>query len=157
MIYFLLSLLLIIFIREIINYKDEPIIVDPLIDVTERKIAKKIALIQEYYIEYHIGEERMKDKEWMDINGKGHDVPIWRKNQIICNPTTQEGFRFLNLMESYFADFNKLKRTVTNEPRNLALNPNYLVELQKLNEDADKLFPEVFISIKRDEKLNELI
>lgn len=156
MIYFLLILLPIILIREIINYREPQYHIDPLIDVTERKIANKIVLIQQYYIEHYIGEERMKDIEWMNENGGGRqgrssEPPVWRQYQIVNNPTTQEGLDFRMLMINYSSTFSDLRRDSDK------LNPNYLSQLQKLNEEADKLFPKVFISIKRDEKLNELI
>jgi len=160
MIYFLLLLLTIIFIYEIINYNrvNEPV-VDPLVYLTEGEITHKIRLIHEYYVEQYIGEERMKDTEWMTKNSRSdYGVPTWRLHMILNNPPTSEGLDFNTRSRNYSNRFDDLKKRFRiNDGVYNMTNPNYLIELQKLNEEADKLFPKVFISIKRDEKLNKLI
>src|ERR1035437_8935239 len=118
--------------------------VDPIIDILKEEIRVNIRLMSEYYIMHFIGPERQ-----FENNVK---IPTWRWFKICNSPGTPEGDRFNAGLTNYDRLEENFKRS---------LDPYeelecYRTELQRHNLLADKLFPEVFISINRDKKLNEL-
>lgn len=133
------------------------------VSVITSKIDEKFQIVYKYYIDKFIGD-KIKDDEWLKKNNwVGDEIPVFRRYTIMNNPETQEGMEFLSQIRYIERKYDRAKKTDTST---MIIKPlcigkyteSQLIieELSEIRDEIDDLFPEVFLPIKRDEKLKEL-